>query len=462
MGRRLEVLLAPPVLGALALLLLNDFVLKSAFPGFVTGKLSDFAGLFVFAVFWMALFPRSRVAVAIGTGVAFVLWKSPAAEPVIATWNGVGMLTIGRVADPTDLVALIVLPIACLYHPRAPGSLARRWMLAPAAAAACVFAFGATSRIRPAIPVPNATYALDIPRVEVLRRIYDLRLSFDDPGVPAAAGDKGPDVVSLDIPPADTTGEPWLVRSRALSVDVEVDDARTGSKIRLVSVTAPPRGVGLDSVRTAFERLVVGRLRRNEPNTVHAPPIGQGRDNVFRPRVLSPGTLTETRGLVTVSLARQAHVAVIEVTPQERWHVIYPVFAEDERPLAPGTHTLVTSCATSPAAAAAYGPEQQVPVCGVARPVTPQDVAGRGARRAACGPAEEPPFYPVLRPGKLVVIAAERPLRRQAIEAVLGSGGRCAHELIGTDGWRPPAEVIIRRSWAGGGAWAASDLTLRR
>ena len=60
------------------------------------------------------------------------------------------------------------------------------------------------------------------------------------------------------------------------------------------------------------------------------------------------------------------------------------------------------------------------------------------------------------------MIAAERPLRRQAIEAVLGSGGRCVNELIGTDGWRSPAEVIVRRSWAGGGAWAASDRTLRR
>jgi hypothetical protein len=43
-------LLHPVALGAIALLLLNDHVLKAAFPGLVTGKLSDFAGLTFFPV----------------------------------------------------------------------------------------------------------------------------------------------------------------------------------------------------------------------------------------------------------------------------------------------------------------------------------------------------------------------------------------------------------------------------
>ena len=38
----------PLSLGAVALLLLNDHVLKQAFPSILTGKLSDFAGLFFF------------------------------------------------------------------------------------------------------------------------------------------------------------------------------------------------------------------------------------------------------------------------------------------------------------------------------------------------------------------------------------------------------------------------------
>ena len=54
-------LVSPLYLAALSGLLLNDFVLKSAAPGFVTGKLSDFCGLFAFAVFWSVLLPGSRL-----------------------------------------------------------------------------------------------------------------------------------------------------------------------------------------------------------------------------------------------------------------------------------------------------------------------------------------------------------------------------------------------------------------
>ena len=43
-----EAMLHPALLVAVAVLLLNDHVLKSAAPGLVTGKLSDFAGLFFF------------------------------------------------------------------------------------------------------------------------------------------------------------------------------------------------------------------------------------------------------------------------------------------------------------------------------------------------------------------------------------------------------------------------------
>ena len=83
MVRRLDALLAPPALGALALLLLNDFVLKPAFHNALTGKLSDFAGLFLFAVFWIAVFPRHRGLVVLATAAGFVFWKSPAAQPLI-------------------------------------------------------------------------------------------------------------------------------------------------------------------------------------------------------------------------------------------------------------------------------------------------------------------------------------------------------------------------------------------
>lgn len=48
-------MLHPAALAALAVLVVNDHVLKARFPGFVTGKLSDFAGLVFFPLLLVAL-----------------------------------------------------------------------------------------------------------------------------------------------------------------------------------------------------------------------------------------------------------------------------------------------------------------------------------------------------------------------------------------------------------------------
>jgi hypothetical protein len=70
-----EALLHPVALVALVLLVLNDHVLKSAYPGLVTGKLSDAAGLTVFPLFLHALLEAGfRV-----TGASFTRWSRTAA-----------------------------------------------------------------------------------------------------------------------------------------------------------------------------------------------------------------------------------------------------------------------------------------------------------------------------------------------------------------------------------------------
>jgi hypothetical protein len=134
----------------LAILLLNDFIFKSAFPGFVTGKLSDFAGLFVFAVFVARLCPSHTRAACVASGIFFVAWKSPLSEPLIREWNAFGPYAIDRVVDWSDLVALAVLPFAWLIAKRAP----RRWRWQPVLAVASLFAFAATSRDPNSFRVP--------------------------------------------------------------------------------------------------------------------------------------------------------------------------------------------------------------------------------------------------------------------------------------------------------------------
>lgn len=136
----------PATVAAVAVLLLNDHVLKYAFPGPVTGKLSDVAGLVltppVVAVPLALVLPRLRAAYLAGiavalVGIAFTVVKaSPvAAGYASAAWSLVrGPSEI--LADPTDLFALPALGLAWLIwrttliwrtaRDQVGGSLARR------------------------------------------------------------------------------------------------------------------------------------------------------------------------------------------------------------------------------------------------------------------------------------------------------------------------------------------------
>lgn len=124
----------------MALLVVNDHVLKQAFPGVITGKLSDVAGLAFFPVLLWSLvevvlrrpLPASATTACIAlTGVAFALVKTwePAADvwrfgmgalqwPVRALAGHPGFLPVRLVVDPTDLVALPALVV--------PWAVARR------------------------------------------------------------------------------------------------------------------------------------------------------------------------------------------------------------------------------------------------------------------------------------------------------------------------------------------------
>lgn len=107
MNDRLKNLLSPPFIFCLLLLILNDFVLKAAFHNVLTGKLSDFCGLFIFPIFWSAVFPTRKSWVFIMTALLFIFWKSEYAAGFIELANNV--FPIRRTVDPTDLVALPVL-----------------------------------------------------------------------------------------------------------------------------------------------------------------------------------------------------------------------------------------------------------------------------------------------------------------------------------------------------------------
>jgi hypothetical protein len=128
----------------LGILLLNDFLLKSLYPNWLTGKLSDFAGLFVFVLFWVAFFPKQKTAVFILTIVFFTYFKSSFSESMIEIWNGFGFGNIYRVVDYTDLIAFAILPFAYLYEKNIEHSKNFKFNPIYAIFASCI-AFMATS-----------------------------------------------------------------------------------------------------------------------------------------------------------------------------------------------------------------------------------------------------------------------------------------------------------------------------
>ncbi|HWO65502.1 MAG TPA: hypothetical protein VNO31_36255, partial [Umezawaea sp.] len=143
----------PLTVGATAVLLLNDHVFKQAWPGLVTGKLSDVAGLVVAPPvlgLLLGLFLAERIGAAAAvllTGVGFALVKLiPAgAEVASAAWSVVNGPSV-VLADPTDLVTLPALGLS--------------WWVWCRVAAAPPLSDGLVFRARVVVAVPFAVLAI--------------------------------------------------------------------------------------------------------------------------------------------------------------------------------------------------------------------------------------------------------------------------------------------------------------
>jgi hypothetical protein len=140
-----DLLLHPIAIASLGLLIINDHVFKAAWPGVVTGKLSDIGGMIFFPLFvvsaWEIVLALSRrwrgpssraMAIAAITSIAmFTLvktWPVAAAEAgrawglaqwllgwpyrLLAGQSAVSQTPTSIVVDPTDLVALPAVALA--------------------------------------------------------------------------------------------------------------------------------------------------------------------------------------------------------------------------------------------------------------------------------------------------------------------------------------------------------------
>ncbi len=145
---------------SLVLLTLNDHYLKFAglLPTWLTGKLSDFAGLLVAPLLLVALLGLRSTAARLGAfalvaALFSALQLSPALANGLTQAAGHWGLHLAIWPDPTDLIALPILGLAWHLSRRSPDQLSHLWKRAVAAiaiglgAAACI----ATS----ALPAPH-------------------------------------------------------------------------------------------------------------------------------------------------------------------------------------------------------------------------------------------------------------------------------------------------------------------
>jgi hypothetical protein len=169
--RNLHILGSPGFLIGLLSLVVNDFVLKEQFHNGFTGKLSDFAGLLVFSLFWIAFFPRHKKFICISTTVLFVFWKSAYSRFFIEGWNSLPFFGIQRTVDYNDLWALLIVPLAYFYSGVSAGVYMPRRFI-HAIAIVSVVAFTATSYSHKASY--SNQYQFETSRKQLLERISRL------------------------------------------------------------------------------------------------------------------------------------------------------------------------------------------------------------------------------------------------------------------------------------------------
>ncbi|ATP27080.1 hypothetical protein CRN81_00870 [Chromobacterium violaceum] len=186
-----------PALASLSLLLANDWWLKQHHPGWLSGKLSDFAGLALVGMLALAIWPKRFATVSAGIALAWLWWKSPQSTPAIDAVNHWLPFRVARVVDYSDLIALSALPLsrlAVVHRERlalaAPAS--RRWLAPPLAftallaCAASATPYSEQYSVRTRIQAAHLDRAKTMEALNAVAAQYQLRCQQCDP-----AQDKG-------------------------------------------------------------------------------------------------------------------------------------------------------------------------------------------------------------------------------------------------------------------------------
>jgi hypothetical protein len=98
----------------LLILVVNDHYLKYAYGNWLTGKLSDMAGIILLPLLITYLFPSAKERSILISALLFTFWKSPFSQGLIVVYNRYAFIEITRVVDYTDLLVFSLLPLPYL------------------------------------------------------------------------------------------------------------------------------------------------------------------------------------------------------------------------------------------------------------------------------------------------------------------------------------------------------------
>ena len=306
-ANRQESLASPAFLAALALLVLNDFALKPLFHTALTGKLSDFAGLFALTLFVATLWPRQRRVVALVIAAAFTFWKTTYAEPLIQWLNAVSPFPVGRTVDLTDLVALPVIPFAAWAAPQL-----RAWAWPKLAqlglAAIALVAFTATSRARYV-----ERDAMDVTRVAVVDEVA-LQELFD--GVAEEQGLR----CEVCVPVADRRVYLPVGNSDVRALIVDLDERQTLS----FTVTGYDRRRGVRSLARQVRRALDERMPGVAviDRTADLGVVVDGETTVMTIRVPSVASVAAAKEALSATVAAVAEAHGFEPDPASGTHYL--------------------------------------------------------------------------------------------------------------------------------------------
>ena len=217
---------------ALFCLLFNDFYLKEAFPSFLSGKLSDLAGLIVFALFFTVLLGnRFKRLVFISTAGFFCWWKSSLSSEFIQNWNElVAFYQLERTIDYTDIFCLFILLPTYYYEPTRIRFIHSR-MVIPVLLLG-VFAIAATSKAKNIKAYNSSTYyyiqesfKLQITRSEFLKALSLSNITVEE---------------SLTANPPTKPGDPhvYTLKNFNISSDISIESM-------LISIKEKKNGIKL-------------------------------------------------------------------------------------------------------------------------------------------------------------------------------------------------------------------------